>query len=141
MKLSTTSETISFAKELEKKCGDYYEAMSKKYDQAADFTRFKDENVKFALQIQRAYQSVITDAIEGCFAFNLESDNYALDTDLADEMSFSDALAKAIQMEETVVAFYDTAAEQSMSLMADIPRNFKIVNRKRGKRLDQLKSM
>ena len=141
MKLCTTSETISFSRELEEKCGEYYESMSRKFDEAKDFSRYKEENFKFAMQIQRAYQSVITDAIEGCFAFSLESDDYTIDTELPEGLNFREALKKAIGLEERLAAFYDTAAEQSMSLMADIPRNFKIVNRKRKNRIDQLKSI
>lgn len=139
MKLCTTSETISFAKELEEQSGKFYLTMAERFDQAGNFRLFQEENRKYSIQIQRAYQSVITDAIEGCFAFKLESDDYLLDTDLPEGLDFSAALEKAIAMEEKILAFYDTAADQSMSLMADIPRNFKIVNRKRQKRIDQLK--
>jgi len=139
MKLCTTSETISFAKDLEEKSGEFYDAIAKRFEEANEFAVFKEENRKFAIQIQRAYQSVITDAIEGCFAFKLESDEYILDTDLPDGLGFSDAIKKALVIEETISAFYDTAADHSMSLMADIPRNFKIVSRKRIKRIERLK--
>ena len=140
MKLCTTSETISFARALEEESGDFYETMAKAYPEAKDFLLFKEENRKFALQIQRAYQSVITDAIEGCFAFQVEADDFVIDTKLSEGESYSNAVRKALAMEETIVAFYNTAADQSMSLMADIPRNFKIVVKKRAKRVDRLKS-
>jgi len=139
MKLCTTSETISFAKELEEQSGKFYLKMAQRFEQARDLEPFQEENRKYSIQIQRAYQSVITDAIEGCFAFALESEDYLLDTELPEELGFSAALKKAIAMEEKITAFYNTAADQSMSLMADIPRNFKIISRKRQKRLDQLK--
>jgi hypothetical protein len=141
MKLCTTSETISFAKNLEETAGEFYEALGKRYDEGKHLSAYKEENRKFAIQIQRAYQSVITDAIEGCFAFQVESDNYQIDTNLAEGDGFADAVQKALAMEEKIIDFYNTAADQSMSLMADIPRNFKIVVKKRSKRLDQLKSM
>ena len=141
MKLCTTSETISFAKALEEESGEFYETLARRYEQAKDLLPFKEENRKYAIQIQRAYQSVITDAIEGCFAFQVESDDYTLDTNLPEDESFSDAVQRALAIEERVIDFYNTAADQSMSLMADIPRNFKIVVRKRGKRIDQLKAL
>ena len=141
MKLCTTSETISFAKELEEKSGQFYETMAQRYTEAKDLLAFKEENRKYAIQIQRAYQSVITDAIEGCFAFKVESEDYVLDTDLPEKAGLSDAVQKALAIEEKIIGFYTTAADQSMSLMADIPRNFKIVARKRGKRIDQLKAL
>jgi hypothetical protein len=141
MQLCTTSETISFARNLEEKSGEFYEIFSQKYTEAKDFIDFKEENRKFAIQIQRAYQSVITDAIEGCFAFKLESDDFTIDVDLPEDLSFSDVLQKALAIETRITDFYNTAADQSMALMADIPRNFKIVVRKRAKRIEQLKSI
>ena len=141
MELCTTSETISFAKELEEKAGDFFEALSQRFAEAKDLAAFKEENRKFAIQIQRAYQSVITDAIEGCFAFTLESENYTIDGDLPEGIGYKEAIQKALAMEETIVDFYTTAADQSMALMADIPRTFKIVVRKRSGRLDRLKGM
>ncbi len=141
MELCTTSETISFAKELEEKAGAFYEALAERFEEAKDLAAFKEENRKFAIQVQRAYQSVITDAIEGCYAFKLESENYTIDTDLPDGIGIKEAAAKALTMEETIIDFYTTAADQSMSLMADIPRMFKIVVRKRGGRIDRLKGL
>ena len=141
MQLCTTSETISFARNLEEKSGEFYEIFSQKYPEAKDLIRFKEENRKFAVQIQRAYQSVITDAIEGCFAFKLESDDFTIDVDLPEDLCFSEALQKALAIENRITDFYNTAADQSMALMADIPRNFKIVVRKRTKRIEQLKSI
>ena len=141
MKLCTTSETISFAKDLEEKSGLFYEALAERYDEAKELASFKEENRKFAIQIQRAYQSVISDAIEGCFAFKVESDDFTINTDLPEGTSLADAVKQALAVEEKIIDFYDTAADQSMSLMADIPRNFKLVVKKRSKRLDKIKAL
>lgn len=141
MKLCTTSETISFAKDLEEKSGLFYEALAERYDEAKDLSSYKEENRKFSIQIQRAYQSVISDAIEGCFAFQVESDDFTIKTDLPEDMSFADAVKQALAVEEKIIDFYNTAADQSMSLMADIPRNFKLVVKKRSKRLDKIKAL
>ena len=141
MKLCTTSETISFAKELEEKAGEFYEALAQRFEEAKDLAAFKEANRKFAIQIQRVYQSVITDAIEGCFAFQLESDDFIINTDLPDGADLAEAIQQALAVEEKIINFYSTAADQSMALMADIPRNFKIVARKRGNRLDQLRAL
>lgn len=143
MRLHTASETISFIKEFEEKAAKFYEELSERYPEGEDvFLSFAKENRKYFNQIQRAYYSVITDAIEGCFAFDLETDDYALDTDLPeDTTSYADAVAKALALEEKIIEFYDAAADQSMSLMADVPRNFKIVVRKRKDRIARLKSL
>ncbi|UCH00382.1 MAG: hypothetical protein JSU78_08215 [Deltaproteobacteria bacterium] len=142
MKISTASETISFVKELEEKAAGFYEELSRRYPEGEDvFLSFAKENRKYFNQIQRAYYSVITDAIEGCFAFDLETDDYALNTDLPEDTSYADAVARALALEEKIIEFYDVAADQSMSLMADVPRNFKIVTRKRRDRIARLKSL
>jgi len=141
MKLRTASETVSFVKELEEKSAKFYEDLAQRYPKNEDvLLSYAKENNKYFGQIQRAYYSVITDAIEGGYAFDLEADDHTLDTELAEQASYSDALDKAVEIEEKMIRFYTVAAEQSMSLMADVPRNFKIVARKRQKRIQQLKS-
>jgi len=142
MRLHTASETISFIKELEEKSAKLYEHLIQRYPEGSDvFLSFAKENKKYVTQIQRAYYSVITDAIEGSYAFDLDSNEYAFETELPRQASYSDALAKAVEMEEKVLAFYSVAAQQSMSLMADVPRNFKIIAKKRKNRIPRLKSL
>ena len=99
------------------------------------------ENGKNVVQIERAYYGVISDAIEGCFAFNINPDEYTFKTELTDKASYSDALDKAVEIEDKIIKFYSDAAEQSKSLMADVPRSFTIVARKRNNRIPELKSL
>lgn len=142
MKLRTASETISFIKALEDQSAKYYENMADKYSVDKNLLlSCAEENNKFINQIQRAYYSVISDALEGGFAFELESDDYAPETNLPEEVNHKDALNKAIRMEERILGFYTTAADQSMSLMADLPRNFKIIAKKRANRIEKLKTL
>jgi rubrerythrin len=142
MNLRTASETLSFIRELEEKAAKFYEDLAKRSpENETDFLAFAKENRKYNKQIQMAYQSVITDAIEGCYSFNLNSDDYVFETDLAENATFADALAKAIEIEEKILDFYQVAADQSMSLMADVPRNFKIVVKKRKNRIPTLESL
>jgi len=141
MRLHTASEIISFAKGLEDISAKFYEDISQRYGKDEEvFLTFVKENKKYAEQIQRAYYSVITDAIEGGYAFDLEADEFTLDTELSENASYSDVLDKAVEIEEKMIEFYTIAAEQSMSLMADVPRNFVIVAKKRGNRIPKLKS-
>ena len=140
MKLQTASSVISLAKELETDSAKYYEALADKYAEAKDsFETYAKENKKFILQTERTYFSTISDAIEGCFAFNMDSDDYTLETKVADGASLKEALAQIIKMEEMIIKFYTIAAEQSQSLMADVPRNFKLIVKKRNARLENLK--
>ena len=91
------------------------------------------------VQIERAYYGVISDALEGCFAFNINEDEYGFQSTLPDKTSYSDLLHKAIDIEDKIIRFYTDAAEQSKSLMADVPRAFMLVAKKRGNRMLELR--
>jgi rubrerythrin len=142
MIINTCSEAMSFAKELENKSAKFYQHLSERFPQNKEvFLSFMKENDNYITQIDRAYYGVITDAFEGCFAFTIDPEAYALQTELLEKVSYSEAIGRAIEIEEKIVKFYTDAAEQSKSLMADIPRAFKMVAKKRGNRLSTLKSL
>lgn len=143
MKLCTASETISFIRdELEEKGAKFYEELAKRFPEQEDlFLSLAKENRKFIKQVQLAYQSVITDAIEGCYAFDLESEDYTLDTDTPTDVGLADAAKRALAIEEKTMEFYKKGADQSEALLADVPRNFKMVLKKRNNRLEKLKSL
>jgi rubrerythrin len=142
MKLHTASEVISFTKQLENESARFYQDLSQKYAKDKElFLSFAKENGKHATQIERVYYGVITDAIEGCFAFDVETDEYVLETSLAQDASYSDALGKAIEIEGKIIKFYSDAAEQSKSLLADVPKAFKMVVKKREQRVPKLESL
>jgi rubrerythrin len=142
MQLNTSASVISFAKQLETDSAAFYEKMAEGYPKAKEISlAFSKENDNYATMIQRAYYGVITDAIEGCFAFSVETDKYAFKSELAKEASFADALNQAIDMEHKVISFYTDAAEQSKAFMADVPRTFLIVAKKRKGREDKLRTL
>ena len=142
MKLQTASSVISFARKLENESAKFYEDLSQRYAEGKDiFLSFAKENGKNVVQIERAYYGVISDAIEGCFAFDMESDAYTVETALAENVSYTDALDKAIGLEEKIGGFYSDAAEQSKALMADVPRAFMLIVKKRVKRGQELRSL
>ena len=141
MELHTASEAISFAKQLEGDAAKFYEDLSRRFTEQGDtFLAFAKENGKNATQVERAYYGVISDAIEGCFAFDLEADAYTFKIALADNASYLEAIARAVEIEEKMLNFCLTAAEQSKSLMADVPRAFSLIAKKRSNRIDLLKS-
>jgi hypothetical protein len=142
MILHTASEGVTLAKKLEGDSAKFYEEIAKKYSAAAEsLLGFANQNKKNIAQIDRVYYGVITDAIEGSYAFNLESDNYVLDTKLSAKASISEAVKKAKEIEGVIVKFYNEAAEQSQSLMADVPRTFKVFAKKRAERTPVLDSL
>jgi hypothetical protein len=142
MKLNTTSEIISFTKKLEEDSAKFYKDLSQRYVKDEDiFLSFVKENKKNTIQVERAYYGVISDALEGCFSFNIDPDEYPFETELSEKARYSEALERAIDIEENIVKFYSDAAEQSKSYMADVPRAFRLVAKKRGNRTLTLKAM
>ena len=142
MMLHTCSEVISFARQLEDESASFYENLSQKYTKDGDvFLSFAKENKKYIVQVQRSYYGVISDAIEGCFAFDTNPDEYTFETELAEQANYADALSRAIEIEEKIIRFYSDAAEQSKSLMADVPRSFILVAKKRSNRVSKLRSL
>ncbi len=142
MILHTASEGVSFAKKLENDSAEFYENLARRNaGDAETLLSFAQENKKYITQVERAYYGVITDAIEGCFAFNIDPDGYALKTAVKEGTDYAEALKQAVEIEEAIIKFYTDAAEQSRSLMADVPRAFTIIARKRGTRLEKLESL
>lgn len=103
------------------------------------FLALAKENQKFIQQIERSYYGVISDAIEGCFALKLEADKYQINNKIP--ASYASAVVQAVKMEELIINFYTTAAEQCSGLMADVPRSFNLVAKKRDSRKEKLNSL
>jgi hypothetical protein len=142
MIIHTCSEGITLSKKLEEDSAALYEAMAKQFSSDAEtFLGFAKENKKNVIQTERAYFGVITDAIEGCFAFNLNTDDFTINTGVKAGTSRAAAIKQAVKIEEKIIQYYTEAAEQSAPLMADVPRTFSIIARKRNARLTKLNSM
>jgi hypothetical protein len=141
MALNTCSEGISFARELEEAAAGMYERLAELFPADAEtFRGYAAANRKNVSNVERAYFGVITDALEGCYAFNIEPEEYSLDVTIPEGAGRAEALAKALAVEETMLRFYQVAAEQSKGLMADVPRAFSLVARKRSERIEELKA-
>ena len=143
MELFTTSAAISFAKELEDKSMDFYANLAEQYPELNEIAlSFISENKKNKTIIDRAYYSVISDALEGCFSFEgIDTEDFVVGAELAGDSSSADALNRAIGIEEKIMAFYAMAAEKSRSLMADVPRAFEKTAKNRAERIQKLKSL
>jgi len=142
MGISTCSEAISLSRELENESAKFYQEMSKRFEKDKDlFLTFAKDNAKYVTQIERAYYGVITDALEGCFAFDLNPEDHQVKAMPSKDASYTDALKEALAMEEKILKFYGIAAEQSKHLMADVPRSFTMVAKKRNERIPKLKAL
>jgi hypothetical protein len=142
MRLHTSAEGMTLARKLENESAKFYEGLAQRYTNHADtFLTFVKENKRNVVDLDRTYNWVITDAIEGCYCFDIDPDEYTFEAGLDQKASLSDVLQMAIEMEEKIIKFYTEAAAQSKPLMADVPRAFSLVARKRSARLAQLRSL
>jgi len=142
MILHTASEGITLAKKLENDSIRFYEELAQRYTKDAEtFLSFAKDNKKNITQIERTYYGVITDAIESCFAFNIDPDTYTFNITISEEANYADVVGQALEIEEKIIKFYSDAAEQSKSLMADVPRIFVMVAKKREARGPKLKAL
>ena len=132
----TASAIIKFAQDLEERSMRFYEELARRFGKHKErFLLFAKDSKKNGVLITRTYQETITDALEACFGFaGLDLADYHVNRVLAEDISCSEALQAAINLEETATSFYVDAAERSESLLATIPGAFKRVAKKRGKR-------
>ena len=142
MSISTCSGAISFSRQLETESAGMYEDLARRFDGRSEFfLSLAKENRKFITQVERAYYGVITDALEGCFAFDLDTEGFELKISLPETLSLEGAVAAALTTEEKIICFYREAADQSKHLMADIPRSFNLVAKKRGERIAKIEAL
>jgi hypothetical protein len=142
MIIHTMSEGITLARKLETDSAAFYEALAKKFAADAEtYLAFAKENKKNIAQIDRAYYGVITDALEGGYALNLEADKYAIKTSLAAGAKAAEVVKQAVAMEDTIIGYYTVAAEQSRALMADVPQTFLLIAKKRKTRKEKLEEL
>ena len=134
MKLNTMAAVMSFVSRIEDESASFYEQCAARYPEMTDtFLSWSKENRKFEKNVKRTYFGVITDTLESNFAFEgLDTDNYVFETEVPADAS--QVIEKAHEIEAKIKAFYLKAAELSESLMADVPRLFKKIAKKRDDR-------
>jgi rubrerythrin len=142
VRLNTASQVISLARKLEEDGARFYESLAQRDGANREmWLSFARENKKSIAQVETAYYGVISDAIEGCFAFDIDPDEYITEARWAEDATMADTLRPAIEMEEKALSFYTAAAEQSKSLLTDVSRAFAMTAKKRGERLLRLKNL
>jgi hypothetical protein len=142
MKLNTASAVISFCRKLEEDCAKLYESLAQRYTRDEHtFLSFAKENRRNIVDIERAYYGVISDALESCFSFDIDTDNLTFNTGLSGDTDYSDVLGEVASMENKIIEFYLDAAEHGKALMADLPRIFQRLAKKRDERKAKLISL
>ena len=141
MELNTASAAVRFAKQLEDESREVYERVAERYpDWESTLAPFVRENKRNVGSIDRAYIGVVSDALDTQFAFEgIDTDDYVLITDLPD--SHDQVVAGLAANEETIIAFYNAAADSSRDLLADVPRALDRIASKRSRRAAELRTL
>jgi hypothetical protein len=139
MRLHTASEVISRLRVLENDAAEFYDRLCCLGKAAEDLRAFARENRRNVVQVQQAYNNVISDALEGGFAFDIEADEFGLT--LPSEAPFPEAVKAAADMETTFLRLYGLAAQQSRALLPDVARVFNQITQKRKSRIEKLRSL
>jgi len=140
MKLNTMAAVMSFVSKLESDSAMFYQGWAGKFAEIEDiFSAWSKENKTFEKRVKQTYFGVITDAIESTFSFSkLDTSEYEFDTALPEGADLQDVKKRAEQIEAVLKEFYSGAAQQSEGLMADLPRLFRKIAKKREERLTEL---
>jgi hypothetical protein len=140
MKLNTMAGVMSFVSKIENDSSLFYKTCAEKYPELKNvFLSWNKENHKFEKNIKRTYFGVITDTLESNYAFQgLDTDDYDVDMQLPVDAEAAEAIKKACEIEETLGNFYLKAAQLSEGHLADIPRLFRKIAKKREERCQSL---
>ena len=139
MRLQTASQVVGAAQRLEKMSSALYDSLADRFPHHADvFKSYSKEGTKHAKQIQRAYREVISDALETGFSFDIDEGTLLLEHQNGDDGESGIGWEQMKDIELSAIRFYQLAACQSESLMADIPVLFSFLAKKRALRLRML---
>jgi len=150
----TASAIISFSEKLEDSSSTFYEKLAERWAEDKQpptpfgkgdkeiFLNFAKESEKNKTSVVRTYRETITDALEAGFSFEgLDLKDYEAETALTEDVSYSEALEMAIELEEKACKFYSDVAERSQSLLATIPGAFSRVAKRRSARKLKLQAL
>ena len=142
MKLNTMAAVMSFVSKIENDSALFYQEWADKFAEVEDiFSAWSKENKTFEKRVKQTYFGVITDAIESTFSFaKLDTSDYEFGTALPEDAGLHDVKSRAGEIETTLKVFYFEAAKQSEGLMADLPRLFRKIEKRREDRLMELSS-
>lgn len=145
MDLYTASAIMSFYNKLEEQSARFYEdlADNEKYSEGKEvFLAFAREDRNHSEMVLRAYREVITDAFEAGFSFTgLHESDYRINTELTEDLSYSDILRRAIEIEEKLYRFCADVSEKSRGLLEDISHVFERVAKRKADRKLRLESL
>ena len=100
--------------------------------------RFARENQRAASSVHSEYVTAITDAVEGCFSFRIDEDQYCLEPYMKGRDCIGGAIQDAIQIELVLQRLYEEASAQSQAFMPGLARCLTKIGAKRRCRINVL---
>jgi hypothetical protein len=104
------------------------------------FLSFAKANKKNESRVRSAYYNVVTDALETNFSFRGLPSDFTI-PELPEDIPVVNILTISMDMEQHIQDFYLKAAEQSESLLADVPVAMRRVAKSRDQRKVGIKSL
>ena len=143
MKLNTMAAVMSFVSRIEGDGIALYEICADRYPEAKEtFLKCAKENKKYEKWVKQTYFGVITDTLEACYSFEgLDTDAYEFEPVVPEGAPLAEAIRGILEVEGKTKGFYLAAATVSEKLMADIPRLFKKIAKKRDDRCRALEAL
>ncbi|MHA1675814.1 MAG: ferritin family protein, partial [Candidatus Njordarchaeales archaeon] len=139
------SAVVSFYERLEEQVAKFYEelASNERYSEGKGiFLALAKEDRRHREMVLRAYREIITDAFEAGFSFTgLRESDYRIDIELAEDLSFSDVLRRALEIEEKIYRFCIDVSEGSKGLLDGLSHVFERVAKRKADRKIRLKSL
>ena len=126
MALYTTSAIISFYDRLEETAIRFYEVLADKHSEGRNiFLDLAKEHRAERETLLRAYREAITDVAEVGFSFaGMHEHSYTIEPKLDENLSFSQSVTKALEIEERICQFCVDVGEKSKGLLTDISQAF-----------------
>ncbi len=138
MELNTAAAVIDCISEIEKDSAEFYEHSAERYSRLRDiFQSLAKEHVKTGKRVRMDYYSVVTDALGAGFGFQGFEAEVEMPV-LNDDVSFSDAVEKAVKLENDIQQFYLKVTSALKPLMPDISRSVERVMKSMPLRIDRL---
>jgi hypothetical protein len=141
MTLHTASEVIGLLRRLEEETAYFYDRLSGRGRDTETWLGFAKDNRKNVKDVERAYYNVISDALDGTFAFDIEDIGFDLNLGLPESAPYALAVGKASVAEKKIADLYSLATRQSQSLLPDVSRAMKAVGQKRQTRMEKIESL
>ena len=138
--LQTTSQLLSKHQAIEEKMADLFNSLAEKYPaQVQVFEKLAKDSLRHRDMALRAYREGVTDAFEVGFLANpLNPDDYVL---REPEGGISEDAGTMISNMEVVIRFCVDAANNSSTLLPDVPETFMRLVKRKKRSIEKMKEL